>query len=1231
MQVPPFPKNEQQRLNALRRSDLLDSVAEQRFDRITALVKSLFDCDIALISLVDANRQWFKSKQGLAVEETERSISFCGHTILTDELMLIPDATQDPRFSDNPLVVNSPFIRFYAGVPLQSPDGYNLGTLCLIDAKSKQLDKQQQQVLKQFGQLVESEIKQSFTIRRNFELDNELKGILATEDKLNAIIETNQLATWKYNVKTGATIFNSRWAEIVGYDLEALQPTTVNTWLTLLHPDDYQRSTEALANHFSHNTDFYDCEVRIRHKLGHWVWVRERGKVITWDKNKKPLIAFGTLEDISEQKQQQLALQLQQKLTAFQASILSSKQIFSADQASWAYFCQQISQALQVNRVSIWLQQGASSSLACQFLQLENETGHLDHIHLSKEAFPDYFNALETNTLVAVTDAKQSADMAELVAPYLIPENITSKLDCIIMSDTGVAGILSVETTQRQRQWHSEEQRFMLTMSSIARTILSFIKLKQLNDAYQHTHTLLARTSELATIGLWELSLPNFEIHWDNVTRQIHEVDDAFSPEASTAIEFYVAGENRTRIQQLLEQSINNNISFDDSFEIITAKGNRKWVRSVGEADFVNGECRRVYGLFQDITEAKQSYQALHQANTNLSLTQERLDIACQNARLGFWQAWPETGELWWSSVVYQIFGFDEATTKPSIELFEQAVHPDDIHILKASEQKAEESGVHDIVHRIILPNGEVRWVHELAKLVAQSDKGLPTLVGSVQDITAKIIADQAHHRLTSLLQTVLDAASEVSIIAIDRAGVIQLANKGAVTMLGYQADELIQQQSLTILHDKTEVTNRSVELTQKYGEPVLGVDVFTIEARRYGFERRRWIYKCKDSSELLVQVIVTPMRDEQDNISGYLCLGHDITMQEQMSFELNQFFNLSHSLLCIASPSGFFVRVNKAFTQVLGHSEAELLSQPILSFVHPDDITKTKVEFTNIEQGTVSAKFSNRLRHKDGHHVSLEWFTAIDPDSGKLYSAAQDVTERLKLEQLKSEFISTVSHELRTPITSISGALSLVLSGVVGEVTEQSKKLLNIANSNCKRLAYLINDLLDIEKLHAGKMQVELKTHFLTTLLQRAVEENQTYSNKQSLKLSLQLPAEAQDWQVRVDEFRFLQIMANLISNAIKFSEQSSEVIISATLQQSMLTIAVTDFGSGIAEQFKGQIFEKFSQADASDAREKGGTGLGLALSKQLAEAMSGTISFDSTEGEGSTFYVHFPAVNRQ
>ncbi|WP_141728836.1 PAS domain S-box protein [Rheinheimera salexigens] len=954
----------------------------------------------------------------------------------------------------------------------------------------------------------------------------------------------------------------------------------------------------------------------------------------------KPLLMYGTLEDISEQKQRQLALQLKQKLTSFQAKILSSKVIFAAEQDSWGYFCQQIAQALNVERVSIWLDKNHSQQLTCQHLHLDKDqhksASQPSQLKLSITQYPQYFKALEQEAIIATTDVSQCLAMAELTDCYLKPEKIVSKLDGIIMSDSGPAGIIWVETTEstkQQRQWHSEELRFMLTMSSIASTILSLMELKRLNNAYQHTNNLLTRTSELATIGLWELALPDLTIHWNKVTRQIHEVTKDYIPDATVAINFYRQGDNRTRIEHCLEQAMTKNMPFDDNFEIITAKGNKKWVRVVAHPEFVAGECRRVFGLFQDITAITQSYHALQQSNEELELTQQRLDVASQNARIGFWQAWPETGELWWSSVVFQVFGFDEATTIPSIDLFKQCLHPDDATLVAISEKNAKTSGIHDVIHRIITPDGSVRWVHELAKLLPNSDKGHATFVGSVQDITEKVIAEQAHYRLTSLLQTVLDAASEVSIIAIDTEGIIQLVNKGAEAMLGYQADELIHQQSLAILHDQNEVAARATELSEKYAESIIGVDVFTVEAQRYGFERRRWIYQCKDGSELLVQVIVTPMRDEQNTITGYLCLAHDITMQEHISFELNQFFNLSQSLLCISSPAGYFIRVNKAFHQVLGHSEAELLKQPILNFVHPDDMAKTQVELVKILEGSVSASFSNRLRHKEGHYISLEWFTAVDPDTGKLYSAAQDITERLKLEQLKSEFVSTVSHELRTPITSITGALGLVLSGMVGELQPESKKLLNIASSNCDRLANLINDLLDIEKLNAGKMQVELATYAVASLLQRAIEENQTYSSKQDIQLNWQLPLAAQQWQIRIDEFRFLQIMANLISNAIKFSPANSQVTVTAEVkqaaEQSMLVIAVTDQGSGIAEYYKPRIFEKFSQADASDAREKGGTGLGLALSKELAEAMGGTISFDSSVGKGSTFYVHFPLIS--
>ncbi len=159
MLEPQKPKNEAERLHALRTLQILDTTHEERFDRVTRMAKRMFGVSISLVSLVDEDRQWFKSAQGIDATETPRDISFCGHAINEDGLFIIPDALSDERFSDNPLVTGSPNIRFYAGYPLKLRQGINIGTLCLIDSEPKELDEEDQQLLEDLGAMIEQEIK----------------------------------------------------------------------------------------------------------------------------------------------------------------------------------------------------------------------------------------------------------------------------------------------------------------------------------------------------------------------------------------------------------------------------------------------------------------------------------------------------------------------------------------------------------------------------------------------------------------------------------------------------------------------------------------------------------------------------------------------------------------------------------------------------------------------------------------------------------------------------------------------------------------------------------------------------------------------------------------------------------------------------------------------------------------------------------------------------------------
>ncbi len=266
--------------------------------------------------------------------------------------------------------------------------------------------------------------------------------------------------------------------------------------------------------------------------------------------------------------------------------------------------------------------------------------------------------------------------------------------------------------------------------------------------------------------------------------------------------------------------------------------------------------------------------------------------------------------------------------------------------------------------------------------------------------------------------------------------------------------------------------------------------------------------------------------------------------------------------------------------------------------------------------------------RHRSGNIFPIElMLNRMELDGEEMFTAVvRDITDRKKVERLKNEFVSTVSHELRTPLTSIRGALGLVNGGALGEVSPRVLEMLSIATSNTERLLLLINDLLDIQKIETGEIDFSLETCEVVALVRQSLEINATYARDRSVSFNLAGGAES-SW-VRVDVGRFVQIMSNLLSNAAKFSPMGQQVDVSVRAREGMVTIAVADRGPGIPEDFLPKLFDKFTQADASDVREKGGTGLGLSITKALVERLGGTITLETQLGVGTTFFVCLPEV---
>lgn len=509
-------------------------------------------------------------------------------------------------------------------------------------------------------------------------------------------------------------------------------------------------------------------------------------------------------------------------------------------------------------------------------------------------------------------------------------------------------------------------------------------------------------------------------------------------------------------------------------------------------------------------------------------------------------------------------------------------------------------------------------------------------------DTTEQRATDLEVRQTRKFLSDVLAAASEVSIIATDPDGLITIFNVGAERLLGYTAEEMVGKQTPALVHLPEEAIARGKELTAELGCPIEGFRIFVEKLEHTGSEMREWTYVHKDGHHIPVSLVVTTMRDVSGGITGYLGIAADITARKQSEAALREQAKHTQTILdnmvdgiITIDAHGIIASHNPAAERIFGYSTQEMAGQNV-KMLMPNPYRDAHDAYLRNYQATGVARFIGVGREVEGQRKDGSLFTVeltvseIERQGRPMYvGMVRDITDRKRIERLKSEFVSTVSHELRTPLTSISGALGLVSGGTLGELPRLAGEMIAIALKNSNRLTYLINDLLDMEKLAAGKMQFNLEAQALMPLIAQAIEANQAYGTERRVTLSL--TAEARDVEVQVDSQRFMQVLSNLLSNAIKYSPEDGTVEVAAMLLDHSVRVAVTDHGPGIPAAFHDRIFQKFAQADASDTRQKGGTGLGLAITRELVERMGGKVDFESVEGEGARFFFDLPLWNGQ
>ena len=1056
-------------------------------------------------------------------------------------------------------------------------------------------------------------------------------GLRAEQERLASIIFGANVGTWEWNVQTGQTVFNERWAEILGYTLAELAPVSIDTWIRLAHPDDLKASGALLDRHFRGELDHYECEARMRHKNGNWIWVSDRGRVTSWTEDGKPLLMRGTHADITERKQQAGEIV---RARDFYLNLLESAPALvwrAGTDAKCDWFN------------TPWLKFTGRS------MEQELGDGWVEGVH------PEDLDRCVKHYL-GCFHRRESFEMEYRLRHHSGEYRWIVDFGVPIQNLEGeFAGYIGYcyDITERKRAEDCSQCLRDLGLAAAAAT--------HLPEALELCLQAALRISGMESAGIYLLDsqtgaldlnchaglsasffssvnhLPadSPQVSWARNGRPFHGTLDALGWPAESA-------ERREGLKAV-------------SLLPILHEGHLVAVLNVGSHSLgeVSPPARHgletIAGLLAGLLGRLRAQEALRQANLELeqrvkdrtqalAASEQRFRAIWQTSRDAILTVDAQGRCLDCNPAAVAVFGCPDRQNLLAARLVDLAPE-------HQPDGRRSVAVLAEIMARVARQGGgESDWVHqrrdgtlfpaEISIAVAEQD-GQPVFHGIVRDVSERKEAEarlrQSEQHFRAIWQTSRDA-----ILTMDARGRWIDCNPAAVAMFGFPDRQSLLGASLESLSPESQPDGRCSREVIAELKPRLAAQ---------GSAAFEWVLQRRDGTAFPTEVSIAVA--EQDGQPVFHGIVRDVSERKEAEARLRE-SEQRHRVLVETIPDwvwevdaqGRYVFCGPQCRELLGYEPSEIMGQTPFDLMPPEEAQRVaQVAGPLMERGEVLHALENVVRRKDGRLVTLETHGApvFDAD-GRVRGyrgVDHDITERKQVSEelrqakeraeaanrAKSVFLANMSHEIRTPMNAVLGFTQLLLREA-GVDSEQHQRLATIMRSG-EHLMDIINEILEMARVESGRTMLNPAAFDLRAMLRDLETMFSLRAQAQGSSFSVELDAGVPQVLV-ADQTKLRQVFSNLLSNAFKFTPVGGRVALRlhATPESAgrvRLKAEVEDTGVGLKPEDAARVFEPFFQTDSG--RAAGGTGLGLSISREFAHLMGGDLTVKSQVGSGSCF----------